>query len=526
MADILTVPVNVATFNIDILTELVNNGEANFVIKSNGAMINMKRALYNRGTQLKHGDIVVRGNEEIFVYNGKMCLQPGDRLKRNGEFVSNLKYPGPRRYKLNIGDIVERKLRDGDIVLLNRQPTLHKASMMAQEVVIRPGKTLRMNLAICKPFNADFDGDEMNIHVPQTLEAQAELRMLSASKHMIISAQASKPNMAIVQDSLLGAYRMTKGTQKMRKDQFFNIAMKLEMTSQDILDRIQHIRRVLKQKGKKTQCFNGKGLVSLILPDDLVYERRNGADTDEPIVKIYRGVMYEGTLDKSILGASHNSLIQIMFKEYGVDAAASFIDGIQFVTNNWLLISGFSVGIADCLTRDDDQEQKIADVIQKCLYEAEGIKTTTTHPGIRELRITAALSKAKDIGLRIAKDALSSDNNFLSTVHSGSKGDFFNIAQITGLLGQQNLKGARVESVLNHGKRTLPHYPLEGLTVEEEYESRGFISSSFIKGLNPKEFYFHAMSGREGICDKLVSQTAGCLIFEGKQCFLLVLLFL
>lgn len=341
----------------------------------------------------------------------------------------------------------------------------------------------------------------MNIHVPQTLEAQAELRMLSASKHMIISAQASKPNMAIVQDSLLGAYRMTKGTQKMRKDQFFNIAMKLEMTSQDILARIQHIRRVLKQKRKKTQSFNGKGLVSLILPDNLIYERRNGADPDEPIVKIYRGVLYEGALDKSILGSSHNSLIQIMFKEYGVDAASSFIDGIQFVTNNWLLISGFSVGISDCLTRDEEQEQKIADVIQKCLYEAEGIKTTTTHPGIRELRIIAALSKAKDIGLRIAKDALSQDNNFLSTVHSGSKGDFFNIAQITGLLGQQNLKGARVEPVMNHGKRTLPHYPLENLTVEEEYESRGFISSSFIKGLNPKEFYFHAMSGREGICD-------------------------
>lgn len=157
MAEILTIPVKVTRFNIDMLTKLVNNSEANFVIKSNGAMINLKRALYNRGTQLKHGDIVVRGNEEIVVYNGKMCLQPGDMLKRNGEFVSDLKYPGPRKYNLNIGDIVERKLRDGDIVLLNRQPTLHKASMMAQEVVIRPGKTLRMNLAICKPFNADFD---------------------------------------------------------------------------------------------------------------------------------------------------------------------------------------------------------------------------------------------------------------------------------------------------------------------------------------------------------------------------------
>jgi len=107
----------------------------------------------------------------------------------------------------------------------------------------------------------------------------------------------------------------------------------------------------------------------------------------------------------------------------------------------------------------------------------------------------------KDVGLRIAKNALSIDNNFVSTVTSGSKGDFFNIAQITGLLGQQNLKGGRIIPALNHGKRTLPHYPHGELPFEQEYESKGFVSSSFIKGLNPKEFYFHAMCGREGVCD-------------------------
>ena len=111
------------------------------------------------------------------------------------------------------------------------------------------------------------------------------------------------------------------------------------------------------------------------------------------------------------------------------------------------------------------------------------------------------MSKAKDIGLRIAKESLNKDNNFLSTVISGSKGDFFNIAQITGLLGQQNLKGQRVPLFLNNGKRTLPHYPFGELTPEMEHESRGFVASSFIKGLNPREFYMHAMSGREGISD-------------------------
>jgi len=147
------------------------------------------------------------------------------------------------------------------------------------------------------------------------------------------------------------------------------------------------------------------------------------------------------------------------------------------------------------------KENEIIDVVSKCYIEAEAIKQATTHPSIREIRINASLNKAKDIGLRIAKEALSKDNNFLSTVHSGSKGDFFNIAQITGLLGQQNLKGQRVPLFLNHGKRSLPHYPFGDLTPEMEYESRGFISSGFLRGLNPRQFYFHAMSGREGICD-------------------------
>jgi len=509
MAAILTVPVRVAAFNISLLSDIVNKGEANFVNKwPTMAHINLKRALFGRGTKLMNGDIIHRGEKKIPIHTGKEKLLDGDMVWRGDAFLPDLKYPCKRTYKLNLGDIVERQLRNGDIVLLNRQPTLHKASMMAMTVVIKKFKTLRMNLAITKPFNADFDGDEMNLHVPQTLEAQAELRLLSAAQWNMISAQASKPNMCIVQDSLLGAYQMTNGVKKLTKSAFFNIVMKLDKyKTEPVMDRIQHIRRILKDKGKRVQCFTGMGLMSLLLPLDFNYEKKNNGNPDEPIIKIYRGVMYEGTLNKAVLGATHNSLIQVIHKEYGEARAAEFIDGIQFVTNEYLLIAGFSVGIKDCLVSKEvneygvSKEQEIKDVVQKCFIEAEGVKATTSHPGIMELRVNAALGKAKDIGLRIAKDALAPDNNFLSTVNSGSKGDFFNIAQITGLLGQQNLRGQRVKPVLNNGRRTLPHYPFESNTIEMEYESRGFIASSFIKGLNPREFYFHAMSGREGISD-------------------------
>jgi DNA-directed RNA polymerase beta' subunit len=203
------------------------------------------------------------------------------------------------------------------------------------------------------------------LHTPASFEAEAELRLLSASKYKIISAQNSKNIMCIVQDSLLAAYKMTLGIQPVRKDQFFNVALTIDgMTTEKILSKIQHIRRIYQEKGKKVQCFHGKGLISLILPDDFIYEKKNGADPNEPIVKIYRGVLYEGTIDKNIVGSAHNSLIQTINKEYGPDAATEFIDGIQFVTNNWLLISGFSVGLKDCMVQGEEKVQEINDVIE------------------------------------------------------------------------------------------------------------------------------------------------------------------
>lgn len=343
-----------------------------------------------------------------------------------------------------------------------------------------------------------------NIHTAQSPETQAELRLLSMTKWNIVSPQAGKPNICIVQDSLLGAYKMTLGIQKISKSQFFNISMVLDeyKTGGQVLDRIKHITKILKEKGKPPNPYTGRGVVSLLFPEDFIYEKKTNANPDEPTLKIYRGVVYEGTMSKAVLGSSYNSLIQVICKEYGEDRAAQFVDGIQFVTNEWLRIKGASVGIRDCLIPGGaEKEKEIADTVQKYFIEAEGVKSTTTHPGIREIRINAALGKAKDVGLRIAKEALDKSNNFISTVTSGSKGDMFNITQITGLLGQQNLCGARVPKQLNNGTRTLHHYPYEGLTPEMEYESRGFISSSFIKGLNPREFFFHAMSGREGVAD-------------------------
>jgi len=170
IASILTVPERVTKFNIDTLQGLVNKGEVNTIHKndSNNTTINIKR--YRIGTRLVCGDIIHRNNSKIKVTDLKQICLEGDQVERAGKMIEKVLVAN-RDYTLELGMVVNRKLKNGDIVLLNRQPTLHKGSMMAMEVVIRDSKTIRMNLAVCKSFNADFDGDEMNLHVPQSVEA-------------------------------------------------------------------------------------------------------------------------------------------------------------------------------------------------------------------------------------------------------------------------------------------------------------------------------------------------------------------
>ena len=559
IAQIHTKPEVVTEFNIKWLTDIVHSGKANFVTtikpkkdnEKEGAKIriNLQYAMFQKGTELIIDDIIVRNADDfkfesdtfesdrildlmkkypkvsfIPVITGNEKMNPNDRIIRNKKFL-NIKAPVKKDIVLKIGDIVERQLIRGDVVLFNRQPTLHKGSMLAMEVIPMPFKSFRFNLAIAKSFNSDFDGDEMNIHAPQSHEAEAELRLLTDVRLNIITAQESKPIITITQDSLVSSFLMTRRKFDLTKEQFQNLCMKADGGNKgDVWDiqRIEEIKRILKKFGKidpetkEPNIYNGRGLFSLIFPRDFNYEYENNAHPDEPKVKIYCGVFLEGAFDKSVLGSNHDSIIQIMNKEYGAFETCRFIDNTQFIANAWLTIHSFSIGLDDCMITSEKSVLAIKNTLTQCYTKAQGIEESTQNEGIREVRVTGALSQAKDIGMKIAKDSMNPKNNFLVTVGSGAKGDYFNIAQLTGLLGQQNLEGKRVTPVLNHGKRTLPHYPFGELTKEREYESRGFVRHSFIRGLNPEEFFFHAMSGREGVCDKQKFQLCHK---EGAACF-------
>jgi DNA-directed RNA polymerase beta' subunit len=500
IAHTLTVPETVCEYNIHDLQKLVDSHKANYVLRNSGkTRINLKYAMLKKGTELKKGDVILRDNERISVDENLVVLKQGDSIIRSGKIIP-IEPNSSRVFSLQVGDIVERQLKNGDIVLLNRQPTLHKGSMLAKRVIIRPFKTFRFSLASTKTFNADYDGDEMNIHVPQNYDARAELQTLSTTKANIMSSQASKSNICIVQDGLLGAYLLTKKRERIPKERFNNLLMKGDNWSQDFIERKTcHIKLTLVELGRDPEeLYTGKGLVSMMLPDDFFFVKKTEADRLEPFVRVHKGVMYEGVLNKSLLGSSHNSLIQILHKEYSPEVCIDFVNNIQFIAIEWLTCYSFSIGLGDCKPK---HTEKISDNTLKSFVEAKRVEETTHHPKIKEIRVSSALSKAKDVGMRIAKESFNEDNGFISTVTSGSKGDYFNICQITGIIGQQHLTGNRISPLLNRGKRSLPHYPFQDLDIEEEFESRGFVKNSFIKGISPQEFWFHATSGRESLSD-------------------------
>lgn len=483
-ANTLTIPVRVTNANQSWLTNLVNNGGAKFIKRVNGNEINLQYALQTRGTRLRPGDIIIRDGKELnWEKNG--CLLEDDYLIRDGLLIE-VEPDKKKSVKLEIGDTVERCLRNGDYVILNRQPTLHFGSMIAQKVKIIKGKTLRFNLCITKSLNADFDGDEGNVHVAQKPNSIVELQELSSVENHIINQKNGEANTVLVQDNLTSLYLMTVECTPVDREELFQITMDLvdlkgnEMSMAEISARIQRI----------TSCevITSDKLISLCLPEELDLEYEDCVIQD--------GQWICGTFNKKLM----NRLIKTVYHILGPKETIKMINNLEYLSNKWLYSRGFSIGLEDCMTNLDARDL-IPKTILRCFTEANQLKQQIYHDGIREVRIQGSLNKARDVGLRIAKEGLHPENNFLATVNSGSKGDFFNIAQIAGLLGQQNFRGKRISFSMNHGKRSLYHYPFELTSDKDVYESRGFIRHSFLRGLNPREIYFHALPGREGITD-------------------------
>ena len=195
-------------------------------------------------------------------------------------------------------------------------------SIMCHRVKILEGKTFRLNLSCTTPYNADFDGDEMNLHALQTHESRADaLELMSVAKN-IITPQSNRPVMGIVQDSLLSSFMMTHDDVRIDKAEMCNIMMWIEGAVLPVPD--------------YDPLWSGRQCLSLLFPTDF-----NWRDT------IVNGILVKGPIGKAALGRSHGSIIHRLYNDYGSDRTCQFINELQRSNHVWFASQGFSIGIGD-----------------------------------------------------------------------------------------------------------------------------------------------------------------------------------
>src|SRR6056300_1506107 len=433
---------------------------------------------------------------------------PGAKIleRKNGQQIS-LRYVDRRSIKLDIGDTVHRHMMDGDAVLFNRQPSLHRMSMMCHIAkIMKKGDTFRMNVGDTKPYNADFDGDEMNMHMPQNVLAETELKHLAAIPYQMISPAGNAPIIGIFQDSMLGSYRFT------RPD--------LTFTPRDTMNLLMMFKHIdpafLKKNNGKITNFD---ILSQILPamtlkyKTNLYDEEEDFETSNNVLEIRDGTYVRGQMVKSVLGSTTKGILHRICNDFGNMQSSQFVDDLQNIITEYMKTSSFSVGISDLIadkkTQDNiihaitTQKQEVKSIIEKVHLGIFENNTSATNNTEFETRINNVLNKATEQAGKIGRKSLSKNNRFMMIVNSGSKGNLINISQMISCLGQTNVDGKRIPYGFEN--RTLPHFN----KYDDSPGARGFIENSYISGLTAPELFFHAMGGRIGLIDTAVktSQT-------------------
>ncbi|MCI0560498.1 MAG: DNA-directed RNA polymerase subunit A' [Nitrososphaera sp.] len=460
----LTIPETVSQWNLERLKELVMNGPntypgANYIIRPDGVKIRL-------------------------------------------DYVSDRKAIAD---SLAPSYVVERHLADGDIVIFNRQPSLHRMSIMAHSVRVLPYRTFRLHPAVCPPYNADFDGDEMNLHVPQSEEARAEATLLMRVQDQLISPRYGGPIIGGIRDFITGAFLLTRDGSALTKDEFANLAM-IGGYSGPLPEPAASAK-----DGQK--LYAGRQLFSLFLPRDfnfIITSKWNKAAKGEgKDVVIKNGELLSGVIDKASIGAEEpDSVLHRIAKDYGNEAARSFLDSILTMLKTYITHRGFTYGYSD-LWLSPETRQEISDIIQKTyekVYELIEQYNDGTLPLTRglsaeealELYVVNELSRARDRAGRTADRAFPDENSGVIMASTGARGSTLNIGQMTAALGQQSIRGKRIQK--GYHNRALSHFKPK----DANPDAKGFVKSNYRDGLSPLEFFFHAMGGREGLVDTAV----------------------
>ncbi|MBM5805536.1 MAG: DNA-directed RNA polymerase subunit A' [Candidatus Verstraetearchaeota archaeon] len=469
IAKLLTIPERINKFNLDQMKVLIENGPdnhpgANYIIRPDGRRI-------------------------------------------------DLRFPKDRRTiadSVEIGYVVERHIKDGDVVLFNRQPSLHRMSIMAHRVRVLPYKTFRLNLCVCPPYNADFDGDEMNLHVPQSEEARAEALVLMLVQEQILSPRYGGPIMGGIQDYITGAYMLTRKSTLLTREEASQLLTSAGYDGS------------LPPPGitKPEERWTGKQLASLFLPETFNYTLRSNVCQKCPQCKkdecendayvvIKNGKLIAGVIDKKSIGAGQpESVLHRLVKDYGTDKGRYYIDKAFKLFLSYIDSRGLTIGLDD-EELPEEAKERVRSVVEEAekktakLIEIYNQGLLERLPGrtleeTLETKIMQGLEEARERAGEVAGQYLKDSNTALLMAKTGARGSLMNLAHMVACVGQQSVRGERITR--GYQNRTLPHFKPGDLGAK----AHGFVYSSYKDKLNPIEFFFHAMGGREGLVDTAV----------------------
>lgn len=388
-------------------------------------------------------------------------------------------------YKPQIGDILYRQLEDGDPVGFNRQPTLHKHSIQGFYAVIVPDKTIHLKPSAVSGPNADFDGDEGSIHVPQSTEAMYELATIMHYNNCMLT-ESSNSAYGLIMDNVSGMYLLS------RPGTMINEMVYYDILSSIIGPQLATLDERLEKFGIKK--FSGQALISAILPEDLYYKKGQ--------VLIIDGILIKGVITKSHVGNGDRTIPKSLALRDS-QLAADFMTNGEMITNRYLEIHPITMSLSDCLITDKKQQAYITREKNKSEMEInvleESLKSATD-PGEKyriELMIKSKADTVKALGQKVVGEFIGPDNNLGIAINSGAKGSTFNAAQISTGLSQIFVSGERPEALsIFFGKQ------------DSAAAARGYVSSSYggrpdkfgmIHGLRPADIIFQGMGSREGL---------------------------
>jgi DNA-directed RNA polymerase subunit A' len=361
----------------------------------------------------------------------------------------------------------------------------------------------------CPPYNADFDGDEMNLHVLQSEEARAEARVLMRVQEHILSPRFGGPVIGGIHDHITGSFLLTHKDSRFTREEVTFILTKIDVKDLPPPD--------VKKGGN--EYWSGKALFSTILPKDLSLTFKSSIAPkgdiglrelrdEDSLVVIKDGAVSYGTIDENAVGAFKGKILDKIARDYGADAAREFIDKATKLAIGAIMVRGFTTGIDDEDIPDEAKKQ-IADVLRGAVEKVEGLVDAYKRgeleqmPGrsleeTLEVEAMKVLGRARDQAGQIAGKHLGINNSAVIMARSGARGSMLNLSQMAGCIGQQAVRGERLSR--GYWNRTLPHFRKGDLGAE----AKGFVKSSYKSGLHPTEYFFHAMGGREGLVDTAV----------------------